>query len=106
MSHRVVVLTRAQDELLSIALWLAERSPEGALRWLDAFDVAKAHLAANPFAFGLAPEDESVRRGIRQVFFKTPHGRRYRALFTVVDDEVRVLHVRGPGQAPMTADEV
>jgi len=34
----------------------------------------------------------------RQFFFKTPHGRTYRGVFTVVDDEIRVLRVRGPGR--------
>ena len=35
---------------------------------------------------------------IREVFFKTSKGNPYRLLFTVLDDEVLVLRVRGPGQ--------
>ena len=37
---------------------------------------------------------------------KTRRGRPYRLLFTLDDCEVRVLHVRGPGQDLVSADEL
>ncbi len=42
----------------------------------------------------------------RPFFFKTPHGRTYRGVFTIVDDEIRVLRVRGPGQPSLEPDEL
>jgi hypothetical protein len=106
MSFSVVVLGRAAGEVQAIAAWLAERSPQGAMRWLDAFEAAKNYLAANPFACGLAPENDYVDVEVRQIVFQTRRGNRYRALFTIAENEVRILHVRGPGQPLLSADEV
>jgi hypothetical protein len=50
----------------------------------------------------LAPESAEVDYPVQQFLFKTPRGRKYRILYTIVGDEVRVLHVRGPGQDVIT----
>jgi hypothetical protein len=39
-------------------------------------------------------------------FFKTRHGRTYRILFLLADQEVRVLRVRGPGQRPVSKRDI
>ena len=106
MTFNVVLLSRAETELADIAVWLSERSPDGAIRWLDAFEAARQSLSANPQSCGLAPENDVVDEEIRQIFFRTRHGQPYRAVFTIIDDEVRVLHVRGPHQRPLRADEL
>ena len=51
-------------------------------------------------------EDEHFDIDVRQALFKTRRGRIYRMLFTIVGNEVRILRVRGPGQAPVVADDV
>jgi hypothetical protein len=43
---------------------------------------------------------------LRQATFRTRHGRTYRAVFTIVGDQVRILRVRGPGRPPLEADEL
>ncbi len=58
MSYRVVVLRRAEEELSTIALWLADRSLDGAVRWLDAFERARDALAADPYGGEVAAESE------------------------------------------------
>jgi hypothetical protein len=63
-------------------------------------------LVRNPLAYGLAPENEYVDYELRQFFFKTRRGRTYRGVFTVVADEIRVLRIRGPGQALLRRDEI
>ncbi len=85
----------------AIFLWLHERSPEGARSWLDAYDAMLDRLAQRAPSFGLAPESEHTSLDVRQALFKTRKGRTYRALFTVMENEVFVLRVRGPGQRPM-----
>jgi plasmid stabilization system protein ParE len=105
MGFRVVLLRRAEDEVDSILAWLVERSPQGAQSWLAALERAKTDLAENPGSFGLAPEDAFVDMEVRQVIFKTRRGRRYRAIFTIVENELRILHVRGPGQSTLGADD-
>lgn len=99
MSFHVRVFAKAERELEAILDWLSQRSPQGAARWLTAFEHSKDLIGRNPFAMGLAPENEFVAPEIRQAIFKTRRGRRYRALFTIVGDEVRILHVRAPGQS-------
>ena len=106
MTYSVVLLSRAETELAEIAVWLSERSLEGAIRWLDAFDAAQKSLSENPGSCGLAPEDELVDEEIRHILFRTRRGHAYRVIFTIVGDEVRVLHIRGPHQRPLRANEL
>ena len=106
MTYKVVLLSRAETELADIAVWLSERSPDGAIRWLNAFDAARQSLCANPQNCGLAPENDLVEEEIRQIFFQTRRGQPYRAVFTIIEGEVRVLHIRGPRQRPLRADEL
>jgi len=58
-------------------------------------------LQTNPFLAPLAPESKSFDIEIRHALFRTRSGRPYRAIFTVVGDEVRILRVRGRGQPPV-----
>lgn len=102
MTYRKRILRQAEAELREIFWWIEERSPDGAARWLDAFEAAVGHTLRDPFALPLAPEDQFAHNEVRHFVFKTRRGRRYRAIYTVVDDEVRVLHVRAPGQDVLT----
>lgn len=43
---------------------------------------------------------------IRQLLFKTSQGLTYRALFVIRDDQVLLIHLRGPGQDIMDPQEV
>jgi plasmid stabilization system protein ParE len=99
MAHPVRVLREAERELDIIIEWLVGRSPQGAARLLAAFERALQELAANPLLFSLAPENEYVSVEVRNIFFKTARGRRYRAIYVIVEEEVRILHVRAPGEA-------
>jgi plasmid stabilization system protein ParE len=106
MPFRVITLGRADRDLVTIARWLLKRSPRGARRWLLAFEEAKDKLRESPLAHGLAPEDSRVDFELRQIFFKTRRGKSYRAVFTVVDDEIRILRVRGPHQRLLRRKEM
>ena len=105
MTYRVIVLARARRDDASIYDWIAERSAEGAQRWLGQFEKAAAALEANPFIAPLAPESGSFIE-IRSIAFRTRAGGTYRAVFTVSDDEIRILRVRGPGQPPLKLGDV
>jgi plasmid stabilization system protein ParE len=106
MRYHVAILSRARGDIERILDWLGERSPDGANRWLVALEGAKASLAKNPLTYGLALESRHVGIQLRERFFKTHRGRTYRLLFTIVEREVRILRVRGPGQPPVTSCEV
>jgi plasmid stabilization system protein ParE len=98
MSYQVTLLPAARRELATIYDWLAKRSPQGARTWFNRFTEALLTLEENPLSCGLAPESELTDEEVRQLIFKTKRGRRYRAIFTVSQDTVHLLHIRGPGQ--------
>ena len=106
MSLTVRILRRAQAVADEIYDWIAKRSAAGAVRWYSAFRASAASLDQQHERCAPAPESESVGYDVRQRFFKTRRGRTYRLLFTIVQDEVRILRVRGPGQAPVTRDDL
>jgi plasmid stabilization system protein ParE len=101
MTYRVLISDAATDEVAFIYKWLYRQSRQGAHRWHDAFDRLIIALETTPERHPLASEATMQAEGVREVHFRTPKGHRYRVLFVIVDDEVRILHVRGPGQAPI-----
>lgn len=106
MTFRVRILRRAERDAQRIFHWIAERSPDGAVRWWSAFESAVAKLADNPTGYSFAPEYELTDHELRQFVFKTRNGRTYRGVFVVMSDEINVLRIRGPGQPTLEPDEI
>lgn len=108
MAFRVQVLRRADRDVDRILWWLSEKqkSPSGATTWFRAYQTALQRLAETADSQSLAPESEYAAHEVRHVLFKTRRGRVYRILFTIVGDEARVLHVRGPGQNLVPVDQL
>ena len=89
MVYRVRVARRGGLDITAIAVWLQERSPVAAVKWLDAVAVALASLAQRPQRCRLAPEAAHLGRPVRQLIVG-----KYRLLFVVDGEAVVVLHVR------------
>ena len=107
MKRRLVILARAQQDVDDLYCWIAARSRDGAMRWYQAYHAAVMRMRETPESYALADENDEISdREIRQFSFKTRRGRTFRGVFTIVGDEVHVLRIRGPGQAPLTADEL
>ena len=106
MTYDVRVLRRAWQDLDDITTHIAERSPEGAARLLRRFDDAMEQLEKNPFIAPIASESTELGDDVRYIMFRTKSGRKYRAMFVIVGDEVRVLRVRGPGQPPVQHEDI
>ena len=106
MSFKLRVLASADRDLQSIFDFISEQSPEGAGRWWNAFLDAAARATSHPGQCPFAPENSLVDQELRQFFFKTRRGKKYRAIFTIADDELLILRVRGPAQGPLADDEV
>ena len=106
MNFQVRELGKAQADIRSIAHWLAERSPQGAQTWLRAYDDLIDRLETQASTFGPAPENDDCEFDVRQALFKTRRGRVYRALFFIEGQDVFILRVRGPGQAPVAPGEL
>lgn len=105
MQYEVVLLSKAQEEFHAIVDWLVSRSPRGASRWLAAYGKVIDRLEREPDHFALAPENEQFSVSIRQALFQTPRGRTYRLIFTVAEKQVRILHLRGPGQDAVSHED-
>lgn len=106
MNYTVRVLPRAKQDLRRIFFYIEERSPEGAIRWEEALESGLDRLSNNPLIYGLAPEDKHFVFELRQLLFKTRRGRNYRAVYRIDENEVTVLRICGPGQAPLSPDEI
>jgi hypothetical protein len=106
MTYRVLALRRAEADLWHYLEWLYERSPQGAERWYEAYWQAIGRLAESPRSFPLIAEHSEVAYPVHECFFGTRQEHRYRLLFVTVGDEVRLLRIRGPGQAPVTWDDL
>jgi plasmid stabilization system protein ParE len=101
MKYRISVLTRAKSDLKNVFDWLAKRSPAGAAAWYEVAIQAIDDLRNTADQHGLALESRRLHDPIREKLFKTKRGRRYRLLYRIDGDVVRVLRVRGPGQPPV-----
>jgi plasmid stabilization system protein ParE len=98
MAFEVVLLRQAQADFDNILAWFTEKAPNSLHKWFDSYERILNRLEHDPLAFTLAPEDEVLKSSIRQALFWTGGGYVYRLLFVIADNEVRVLHIRGPGQ--------
>lgn len=105
MMYSVEVSARAESDLQQIADWLAERSPDGALRWIAAARKTIEGLSSDPEQHSLAPENDYLEVEVRNAFFKTRRGRTYRAVFVIKNKTVFVTHIRGPRQRPLSSRE-
>ena len=98
MEYRIKVLELASRDVQQQLDFIRRRSHVGAVAWYDAYLAALGRLKFDPLGPGRAPEDQYVEEEIRQFFFKTRRGNRYRILYMIVGNEVRALRVRGTGQ--------
>lgn len=98
MRFSLSITQQAKQDAQVIYNWIAERAPRGADRWYEAFHHALDRLESDAHRHALAPESKFFTNEIRQLLFKTRKGLPYRILYSIADQAVVVLHVRGPGQ--------
>ena len=98
MKMTVVTLRAAERDFNAILEHITAHSKAGAASWAKAFDRTLTHLEDNAESCPLAAENECVDFEVRETLFKTRRGSIYRILFTIREDPVFVLHLRGPGQ--------
>lgn len=106
MNFFVSLTEGAGSDIRAVLRWIDERSPAGALVWYRRWQDVLQTLRERADKFAVAPESQGRPEIIRQAVFKTRRGRPYRAPFMIRDQNVFVLHVRGPGQNLLGPDEV
>ena len=98
MSSWLYVTNQARDEITRNAAWWAEKhSTDEALKWYDSVYQQLDELLPFPESHGLAVENDSFPYELRE---KLVGGKKrtYRAIFTIVGSEIRVLTRLRPKQ--------
>ena len=103
MKFAVHISRRAERDIREVSNWIAKHSRQGAIRWLDALEKVVDRLADDAENYALADESRNLPYPVREITFRTPKGKRYRAIFVLEGNRVDVLCVRSPGQPPVTA---
>jgi plasmid stabilization system protein ParE len=105
MTYRVVLQPEAKRDLREATEYIAEFAPQAAERWTRGFLEAVQSLATRPEQWPLAEEAPYVGVSLREWCYRTKSSVT-RALFLIVDDEVRVLRIRRPGQALLRQEDL
>jgi plasmid stabilization system protein ParE len=106
MKFAVVTPRAAERDFNRIMEYIAARSKAGAEAWARAFDKALVRLEDDADSCPFAAENEHVEFEVREILFKTRRGLIYRILFTIRENTVIILHIRGPGQDFVAAMEI
>ncbi|HVJ67402.1 MAG TPA: type II toxin-antitoxin system RelE/ParE family toxin [Caulifigura sp.] len=106
MTYRIILTGPADRDIRDcIRWWRINRSSEQAARWADRVFPALASLRQSPERCIPAPESDLFATGLRQLHFGVGRRTTHRILFTIVDDEVRVLRVRHIAQQELSLDD-
>ncbi len=105
MTLQVRVSRRAERDADAIFDWLAGRSPDGAIRWYEAYLATVRSLVDCAPGCPMAAEADRLGLDLRQVMFRTRKGRAYRLLFLIRGGDVHIMCVRGPGQDLASPDD-
>ena len=107
MKYRVVVTSSAKRDLFQTVAWWGEhRSFEQAERWYAGIVAAIDTLSDRPARCPVSPEDDLLPSGLWQLHFGVGRRTTHRIVFTVVEEEVRVLRVRHTAQQDLTPDDL
>ena len=107
MTYRVILLAEAKRAIERNASWWAEHhSAEQAARWMDAVHDQLHSLEEFPESHSLSPENDDFDFEIRDKLVGLGSRKRYRAVFTIQDNEVFVLALRAAEQGPLVAGEL
>ncbi len=107
MSFRLKVTTTARDDITRNASWWAEHhSLEEALQWHDTVYEQLHEILTAPESYSLSAENDDFEYELRDKPVGLGCRKTYRAIFTIVDSEVRVLAVRRGAQGRFTRHEV
>ena len=101
MKYQVRILPDALLDAKAIYQWIGQESPGAAEKWLNGLLAVVDSLERMPFRCPIAPESEVLGMEILQYLYN----RNYRVLYTVVDDVVRIHHIRHTSRQWMTEEE-
>ena len=111
-AYRLILQPAAEADIEDAFRWMQEQSPARAARWLNGLMQSIESLTVFPLSCPLAPENDYFAEEIRQLLYGK-RGNVYRVLYTLVGEEIHVLHVRHgsrdvlrpPGVRPLESSE-
>lgn len=91
---RIEIMPLATEDIISAGIWIEERNPPAAARWLTKTEAEIHGLRRFPARCPLAPEAADVGQDIYQLVVGKRRGR-YRVLYRIKENEklVQVLRV-------------
>jgi plasmid stabilization system protein ParE len=93
------ITARARDDITRNAGWWAENhSLDEALRWYDTIYEQLDTILEFPESHALSAENDEFPHELRDKLVGIGARKTYRAIFTMVDSEIRVLAVRRTSQ--------
>jgi plasmid stabilization system protein ParE len=101
----VVVEPPAATDIEAAYLYLHERAPAAAARWLARLQRAIENLSILPSRCGIARESKEFAEPIRQLLYGK-RGGRYRVLFVIRGQTVHVIHVRHGARDELRSGEL
>lgn len=90
---KLTITRQAESGIEGTADYIAQNSPQAALRWVRELRAKIDTLRSNPERFGFARENAGHDIELRQVLFGKGRGM-HRIIFSIQGDEVVVLDVR------------
>lgn len=106
MSRKFILTDQALDDLRSIAKhYRRDGSNDRIEAWLNGLVAAVEDLADESDQFPVAAEAARLGFDLRQKLYGTRQ-HRYRILFAIVPDAVRVLRIWHGARAPLTTDDL
>jgi plasmid stabilization system protein ParE len=106
MQFEVLITERAYSDLNEARAFIARHAPEAAEQWYFGCLEALLALEQSPRTWPVAEEGSRFSFELRQFLYRSRNGSVSRALFTIVDNQVRVLAVRRPGQGLATPSDL
>ena len=95
-----------QDMQAALEWWRENRSVEQAARWYRGIRKAVASLRSRPERCPEAPEADLLPQGMRQLLFGIGRRPTHRIVFTIADQEVRILRVRHSSQDALRGEDI
>ncbi len=103
MSRTLALTTRAEEDILRAAGGIS--NPLVASRWLTRVLAHIAKLSDSAEWYGLADESDELGVELRETFFGKKSGK-YRIVYQIVGDVVRVITVRRGSRDRLTTDDL
>ncbi|HEX3358909.1 MAG TPA: type II toxin-antitoxin system RelE/ParE family toxin [Tepidisphaeraceae bacterium] len=105
MKYQVVIQPPAQEDIEAAYLYILERAPAAADKWLSGLENSIQKLERFPTRCGIARESDEFKEDIRQQLYGKRKGI-YRILFVIRGETVHVLHVRHSARDAFSRDEL